>query len=101
MPDLVKAGAEVYLKKGDTLHSKFMVVDGMYSSIGSYNLHPRSERYEGEMTLNILDKETADNLSKAFKKDIDIATRVQTPEQIVVPENIMTIIPARYFFDQL
>ncbi|HPZ09097.1 MAG TPA: phosphatidylserine/phosphatidylglycerophosphate/cardiolipin synthase family protein [Candidatus Eremiobacteraeota bacterium] len=101
LPEFVEAGAEVYLKKGDTLHSKFMVIDGMYSSIGSYNLHPRSERYEGEMTLNILDTETASNLTEAFEKDIAQAIRVTTSEQIKVPDNIMTIIPARYFFDQL
>lgn len=101
LPELIQAGAEVYIKKGDTLHSKFMVVDGMYSSIGSYNLHPRSERYEGEVTLNILDTETASNLTDAFEKDIAVATRVTSADQISVPQNIMTIIPERYFFDQL
>ena len=101
LPELMQAGAEVYIKKGDTLHSKFMVVDGMYSSIGSYNLHPRSERYEGEVTLNILDTQTASSLTDAFENDIAQATRVTDPAQISVPENIMTIIPERYFFDQL
>ncbi len=101
LPELVAAGAEVYLKRGDTLHSKFMVVDGMYSSVGSYNLHPRSERYEGEMTINTLDAQTAGNLTQAFENDIGRATRVVRPEQIKVPENILTTIVSRYFFDQL
>lgn len=101
LPDLVAAGAEVYLKQGDTLHSKFMVVDGMYSSVGSYNLHPRSERYEGEMTLNTIDTDTAENLTNTFEKDIAQAKKVMSPDEIKVPENIFTIIPERYFFDQL
>jgi len=101
LPDLVAAGAEVYLKRGDTLHSKFMVVDGVYSSVGSYNLHPRSERYEGEMTINTLDAQTAASLTQTFENDIGKATRVVSPEQIQVPENILTTIVDRYFFDQL
>jgi len=91
----------VYLKKGDTLHSKFMVIDGMYSSVGSYNLHPRSERYEGEMTINTLDTRTAGALTQAFENDIDRAKQVKSPDEIKVPENILTLIVSRYFFDQV
>jgi cardiolipin synthase A/B len=101
LPALVEAGAEVYIKRGDTLHSKFMVVDGMYSSVGSYNLHPRSERYEGEMTLNTLDAQTASGLTETFEHDIFKATRITTPEQIKVPENTLSMIVSRYFYDQL
>lgn len=101
LPDLVSAGAEVYLKQGDTLHSKFMVVDGIYSSVGSYNLHPRSQRYEGEMTVNSVDTQAAGALTAAFEKDIAIATRVKSPDEIKVPDNVFTMIAARYFFDQL
>ena len=78
-----------------------MVVDGVYSSVGSYNLHPRSERYEGEMTINTLDAQTAGSLTQTFENDIGKAARVVRPEQIQVPENILTTIVDRYFFDQL
>jgi cardiolipin synthase A/B len=101
LPELVAAGAEVYIKRGDTLHSKFMVVDGMYSSVGSYNLHPRSERYEGEMTLNTLEPQTAGSLTETFEKDIFRATRVTSPDQIVAPDNTLTMLVNRYFFDHL
>ena len=101
LPDLIAEGAEVYLKQGDTLHSKFMVVDGIYSSVGSYNLHPRSHRYEGEMTINTLDTQTASQLTTAFEKDIQAAKRVSAADQIQVPENVFTQLTGRYFFDQL
>lgn len=101
LPDLVSAGAEVYLKQGDTLHSKFMVVDGLYSSVGSYNLHPRSHRYEGEMTVNTLDTQKAAKLTSAFEKDIQAAKRVASADEIEVPENIFTQLASRYFFDHL
>lgn len=101
LPELVSAGAEVYVKQGDTLHSKFLVVDGVYSSVGSYNLHPRSERHEGEMTVNTLDAATAGHLTQAFERDIAAARRITSPDQVQVPENLFTILAARYFFDQL
>ena len=101
LPELVKAGAEVYTKQGDTLHSKFMIVDGLYSSVGSYNLHPRSQRYEGEMTINSIDTQSAGALTAAFEKDIKVAQRISDPDQLKIPQNIFTTLAARYFFDQL
>lgn len=101
LPELVKAGAQVYLKQGDTLHSKFMVVDGLFSSVGSYNLHPRSQRYEGEVMINSLDVTSAGQLTAAFERDLAAAKRVDSPDQIVVPQNTLTMLAARYFFDQL
>lgn len=101
LPELVKAGAEVYLKQGDTLHSKFMVVDGLFSSVGSHNLHPRSQRYEGEMMIHSLDVDAAGQLTAAFEKDLAAARKIESAEQIVVPNNTFTMLAARYFFDQL
>lgn len=101
LPALIDAGCEVYLKKGDTLHSKFMVVDDVFSMVTSYNLHPRSERYEGEVALNILDEGTAKGLADAFKNDIAAATHVAKSADVVVPKSAMSVIASRFFFDQL
>lgn len=101
LPELVAAGAEVYLKKGDTLHSKFMVVDGLYSSVGSYNLHPRSHRFEGEMMINSLDSGLANTLGHAFEQDIAVAQRIEKPGDIQVPESPLGHLANKYFFDQL
>lgn len=101
LPELVAAGAEVYLKQGDTLHSKFMVVDNLFSSVGSHNLHPRSQRFEGEMVVNSLDTQVASQLSSAFEADIAAARKIESPEDIQVPENLLSMLATRYFFDQL
>ena len=101
LPELVASGAEVYLKQGDTLHSKLMVVDGLYAAVGSYNLHPRSERYEGEMLVNTLSKDTASNVVNAFEKDLAKATRVNAASDITVPTTAFSILASRFFFDQL
>lgn len=101
LPELVAAGAEVYLKKGDTLHSKFMTVDGVFSSVGSHNHHPRSQRFEGEMVVNSLDANLAASLTGAFESDIAAAQKIEKPEDIVVPESPLNILAMRYFFDAL
>lgn len=101
LPDLVAAGAEVYLKQGDTLHSKLMTVDGIFTSVGSYNLHPRSHRFEGEMTVNSVDTQVASQLTAAFEQGLQGARRIHTPEEIEIPRNLLTMVAARYFFDHL
>ncbi len=100
-PELLAAGAEVYLKKGDTLHSKFMVVDGLFTSVGSHNHHPRSQRFEGEMMLHSLDTQTATELTSDFEADIAAAQRVNSPEELNIPESPLGALAMRYFFDAL
>lgn len=101
LPELIEAGAEVYLKKGDTLHSKFMTVDGLFSSVGSHNHHPRSQRFEGEMVVNSLDPQLAESFTQAFEADIAAADRMAKPEDVQVPESIFGLLATRYFFDAL
>src|SRR5271157_130517 len=69
-----RQGAEVYTKKvyGDstTLHSKLLIVDGVFSWIGSQNFHPRSYRYEREVVLASLDEILARKFTEIFEQDI-------------------------------
>lgn len=101
LPELVARGAEVYLKRGDTLHSKFLLADGIYAWVGSYNLHPRSQRYETEMVLQVLSAPFATALGTAFEADVLAARHVTTGDSIAVPRSTFTFIAAKYFFDQL
>ena len=101
LPSLIAAGAKVYVKQGDTLHSKFLVVDDLFSMVMSYNLHPRSERYEGEMSVNAIDEATAKALAAAFAADIAAATHLAKPSDVVVPKTAFSILAKRFFFDQL
>ncbi|MDA8132176.1 MAG: phosphatidylserine/phosphatidylglycerophosphate/cardiolipin synthase family protein [Elusimicrobia bacterium] len=74
------AGANVYLKRGQTLHSKFMTVDGVFTCVGSYNLHPRSERYDTEMNIAVLDRGAAAEFDEAFYRDIAEAKKMTLEE---------------------
>lgn len=95
-------GAEVYLKKGATLHSKFMTVDGIASWIMSYNHHPQSMRIQGENAFVILDANFAGTVTNQFQTDIaTIADKVTDIQQLQVEKNLLDVILIHYFFDQL
>ncbi|MNS91529.1 Major cardiolipin synthase ClsA [compost metagenome] len=101
--DLVGLGAEVYLRLGSTLHSKLVVIDGQYTMVMSYNLHPRSERVEGEMAVVVNSKTFAEGVRQTFDADIQPgkAFRINSPEEIQLPENPVALPTLRIFFDML
>lgn len=101
---LKAVGADVYLRKGTTLHSKFMAVDSKRAYIMSYNLHPRSERMEGEMSFIINDETQARNLEKIFDRDVLdtlTATRVNSADDIKLKSDLVTWLLIRIMYDQL
>lgn len=100
---LAAMGAEVYLRVGSTLHSKLAIIDGMYTFGMSYNLHPRSERIEGEMSTLVKSARFGANMTAVFNQDIQSsnAVQIQAPNQIQFPES-QTFVPAlRMFYDML
>lgn len=101
LPELIAAGANVSLKRGDTLHSKFMTVDGLFSIVGSFNLHPRSLRYEIELIVSALDAGLAARLDAAFASDMAAALPVTDPAALAVPDSPLNRIVRRYLFNQL
>ena len=101
--DFVKMGAEVYVKKGATLHSKLIIVDSEFSMIMSYNLHPRSERVEGEMAIAVKDPRFAGNLSQVFNADVseEKAQHIIQESDLIFPSSPVAIPTLRLFFDML
>lgn len=98
-----RRGADVYLRLGTTLHSKFMIVDGRIAVIGSDNLHPRSQRFEGEVFVVVFDKAVADEFTAQFDKDIyrGSAVRVEQASDIVVKENVFSRLANLLFWSHL
>lgn len=96
---LVADGFQVYLKKGDTLHSKVMNVDGIYSWVGSYNFHPRSFRYEGEILRAVLDENFGAHVRRVLDQDFRAAERVTRP--IPIPKSPIVDLLQLWFYDQL
>ncbi|MDR0420266.1 MAG: cardiolipin synthase [Prevotellaceae bacterium] len=76
---LMKRGAEVFLFEDGFHHSKIMMVDSAFCTVGSANLDSRSLRYDYEVNSFIFDKEITDSLTKIFEDDKNRSTKL-TPE---------------------
>ena len=69
-----KAGANVYLFNNGFHHSKIMMVDHTFCTVGSCNLDSRSLRYDFEINAFIFDKATTHELNDLFEKDKQSST---------------------------
>ena len=71
---LRKKGADIYIFNDGFHHSKIMMVDSLYCTVGSTNLNSRSLRYDYEVNAFIFNKETTEELITIFKKDQEEST---------------------------
>ena len=71
---LRKKGAEIYIFNGGFHHSKIMMIDSIYCTVGSTNLNSRSLRYDYEVNAFIFDKETTQELIDIFNTDKNNST---------------------------
>ena len=58
------------------MHSKTMVVDGVWSLVGSSNFDQRSVLFNDEVDVVVLGSEAADQLRKGMTADMQHARRV-------------------------
>ena len=73
-----KKELKYYIYNGGFHHSKIMMVDSLFCTVGSTNLNSRSLRYDYEVNAFIFDKETTHELSSMFeddKKDSTLLTK--------------------------
>lgn len=74
---LMKRGVKVWMFKPGFHHTKIIMVDGKFSTVGSANLNSRSLRWDYEENAVIVDKHTTKELSDLFerqKKDCFLLT---------------------------
>lgn len=69
--ELLDAGVRIYEYQASMLHSKHVVVDGVWSILGSANMDVRSKELNQENVLGILDSGLAAQLEAAFLADLD------------------------------
>jgi cardiolipin synthase A/B len=70
---LLKAGVEIYERDGVILHSKSIVIDGVWSVIGSSNFDHRSVLFNDEVDAVVLGNATALELEQLFRSDLEQA----------------------------
>jgi cardiolipin synthase len=67
---LLRAGARIYEYKPSMLHAKILLVDGMWSVVGSSNFDHRSFGINDEVNLAVFDPELTLRLEKDFADDL-------------------------------
>ncbi|MGH9366413.1 MAG: phospholipase D-like domain-containing protein [Thermoanaerobaculia bacterium] len=73
--ELLDGGVEIYEYLPTMLHNKVMVVDGIWSTIGSINLSNRSMRKNAEANVAIYDSGFARQLEEMIETDLQSAER--------------------------
>ena len=76
---LMKKGARIYLYNGGFHHSKIMMVDNKFCTVGTANLNSRSLRYDYETNAFIFDSAITHQLNNLFEADKKNST-LMTPE---------------------
>lgn len=74
--EVLKMGVKVYFYRAGFLHSKMMIVDDYFSTIGSTNMDFRSFEHNFEVNTFIYDEGIAETLRNGFLEDIDHSTRI-------------------------
>ncbi len=67
--NLRKKGLHIYIYNGGFHHSKVMMVDDRFCTVGSTNLNSRSLRYDYEINAFIFDLPITDQLVQIFQQD--------------------------------
>lgn len=79
--ELVDAGAEIYIYDHGFLHSKYMVIDGVISTVGTSNFDIRSFKLNFEINAYLYNYELSQQLVDDFNEDIGLSYQL-TEERI-------------------
>lgn len=72
--NLAKRGAKVYLFHGGFHHTKIMMIDDLYCTVGSSNMDARSLRCDYEVNTVIFSKKTTAELTNLFNEQLKSST---------------------------
>lgn len=78
--EALKAGIKIYFYQAGMLHSKMILVDDEFSSVGSTNIDFRSFEYNFEANVMMYSVELNHQLAEIFKNDLTKSCRVSQPE---------------------
>ena len=80
MRKLMKRGAEIYYFSGGFHHSKIMMIDSLFCTVGTTNLDARSLCFDYEVNAFIFSPATTHELQQIFYDDIEKSSTLLTPE---------------------
>lgn len=73
----LRSGIRIFEWPGPMLHLKAAVVDGAWSTIGSYNIDPLSLLHNRELNLVLLGRETGRRFESMFREDFAAAEELE------------------------
>lgn len=73
---LLKAGVKIYERQGAVLHAKTIVIDGVWSTVGSTNLDWRSFLHNDEVDAVVLGHAFGKQMEVQFQRDLRHSTRI-------------------------
>jgi cardiolipin synthase len=74
---LLRAGVKLYIYNRTLSHQKVMIIDGLWSLVGSTNLDDRSIYINDEASAGVIDPAVAKQLKSAFAHDLEDSTEVR------------------------
>jgi len=75
--ELLRGGVRIYEYQPTMLHSKTLVADGVWSSVGSMNFDNRSMAFNNESNLVVLDSLFGRQMDSIFFDDLKYATEIK------------------------
>jgi len=78
--DLLKSGVKLYKRRNVLLHSKTLVIDGVWSTVGSTNMEWWSFSSNDEVNAVILSREFATEMEKMFAGDLAESDQIRWEE---------------------
>lgn len=82
---LMRSGVRVYFYKGGFVHSKAIVVDSRYCSVGSANLDERSMNLNFETNAMIYSEELGKQMTEEFLRDLERCEEYSVEEYLAKP----------------
>jgi cardiolipin synthase len=74
--DILEAGVKVYQYAPGMMHSKYVLVDGEWASVGSANMDNRSLLLNFEANCQLFDAGLVAEMERAYLKDLEVSVRI-------------------------
>jgi cardiolipin synthase len=77
---LLEAGVEIYEYNPTMMHQKFMVCDGLWTTVGTINFDYLSFTLNDENNISLYDRDFAASFEEIFRRDLEACKRVELEE---------------------
>ena len=75
-PQLLRGGVRLFEYTAAMMHAKTLVVDGVWSAVGTNNFDNRSMAFNDETVLMVHDRGVARRMEAIFEADLGYATEI-------------------------